>query len=106
MPLVEIASPDWEIVTPSLGQRDWDANYTMMVRLWYQHPVFDVLYRSLMRYGRCLVEVLAMEDALGGHTTVQRMRGSYRVNPELNERIEFEGGALIILTFDTVELRP
>lgn len=106
VPLVEIAAPDWEIVNPSLGQRDWDGNYTLMVRVWYQHPDFERLYRSLMRYGRALVEVLSQPDALGQHTVISQMRGAYRVNPELNDRMEFEGGALVVCSFETVEVAP
>lgn len=105
-PTVEIAAPDWAINNPTLGQREWSGDYTLMCRIWYQHPDFNMLYRSLMRYGRALVEVLAQEDALGPHTTISRMDGAYRVNPEINDRIEFEGGALVICHFETVELRP
>lgn len=106
VPMVEIAAPDWNIGNPTVGQREWEGDYTLMVRVWYQHPDFNILYRSLMRYGRALVEVLSEPDALGPHTVISSMRGAYRVNPELSERIEFEGGALVVCEFQTVELAP
>lgn len=105
-PSVELAAPDWTLANPSLGQRAWDGNVTVTGRILMQHPEFDVLYRMVMRYGRCLVEVLSKQDALGTGVTVQQMRGFYRVNPETGERDEFIAGALVVCTLDVTEATP
>jgi len=105
-PAVELAAPDWNLANPALSQRAWEGNVTMTARILYQHPDFETLYRAVMRYGRCLVEVLSAQDAFGAGQTVASMRGFYRVNPESGERDEFIAGALVVCTLDVIEVAP
>lgn len=102
-PSVEVAAPDWNLGTPSVGQHHWEGTATVMARVLWQHPDFLTLHRGVLRYTRCLIEVLSAADAFGAGQTVQTMRGYVRVNPETGEREEFIAGALVVCTLDIVE---
>jgi hypothetical protein len=105
-PSVEVAGPDWSYASPSIAQYEWDGATSIMVRLLAEHPDFQTLYRSMMRYTACLVEVLAQPGAFGDNATLQRMRGFYRTNPEQGTREEFLGGSLVVCSVETVEIIP
>ena len=105
-PSVELAAPDWSLANPSIRQQGWSGTATVTARILYQHADFDTLYRAVMRYGRCLTEVLAQPDALGVGQTVSSMRGFYRVDPEAGTREEFIAGALVVCSLDVFEATP
>ena len=105
-PSVEVAAPDWNLANPSLAQVTWEGTAQVMARVIWQHMDFDTLHRGMLRYSRCLAEVLSGQDCFGVGQTVTSLRGFVRFNPETGEREEFVAGALVVCQLDVVEVAP
>jgi hypothetical protein len=105
-PSIEVAATDWRLSNADLYQSRWDAAITVMIRALLEDTDFQRLYKSTMRYGRCILETMLTPDAFGTHEKVLDARGFYRVNPETGERAEFLGGALVIFSIESLEARP
>lgn len=85
-PNVEVSAADSYLTLPTNQQVAWDrSETTMIVALHCRHVDDETLYRSAMRYGQALLQVLSTNNTFGENARVERARVAYRRNPETGE---------------------
>jgi hypothetical protein len=108
-PAIEVAAPELFLRNPSIDQQHWDGRVRVIVRVWAEGFEYEELYRRVMRYGRCIAEVLTQREIwreAGLSADLTDLAAMYRFNPETNERQMHVGGALIVATVETEDVRP
>lgn len=82
-PFVEISAADVLLSQPTNMQVAYDrSETTVVVAAWCRDVDDERLYRTVMRYGQALLQVLSTNDAFGTNARVERARVQYRRNPE------------------------
>jgi hypothetical protein len=94
-PTIEIASPDWTMAQLSIGQHSADLGCIVIVRCHVRDVSPERIYRQALRYASAMLLVLLTDEAFGHRAVVEDVRGSYRFNPETEERQEASGHATI-----------
>lgn len=85
-PYVEVSAADSFLSEPTIQQAAWNrAESTVVCAAWCRSVDDEVLYRSAMRYGQALLQVLSTNDTFGANARVERARVAYRRNPESGE---------------------
>lgn len=85
-PYVEISVPDSFLSQPTIQQVAWNREETTMVcAVWCRDVDDERLYRSAMRYGRALLQVVSTNNTFGENAYVEYARAHYRRNPESGE---------------------
>lgn len=104
-PVVEVSASDVLGSGPTVQQAAWNrAESTMIVALWCRNVNDEALYRSQLRYGQALLQVLIANDAFGAESYVERWRASYRRrNPEQGPADQLEGFVVVVLQVITDE---
>lgn len=97
-PFVEVVASDSILSLPSNMQVAYDRSETTMIcAAWCRHVDDEVLYRSAMRYGQAVLQVLSTNDAFGTNARVERARASYRRNPETRQSEQLVAGVVIVV---------
>lgn len=103
-PTIEIAVPDMILEGFDVGQRDADAEVSLVIAVWLKDARFPVLERMAKRYVAAIFDCLTDPHLLAGG--IQRARFAWRTNPETPEGDDrFEACALCVLTLSASMLR-
>jgi hypothetical protein len=109
-PSVEVAIPDWQMGRYALDQQIAELRMQLMIRVFARTPLGpEHLYRTLLRYGVCVNEVMIDPQGysvLGQRGVLEGARGFYRFNPEAQELEPLTGGSLYVYTIQAEEVRP
>jgi hypothetical protein len=103
-PTVEVAAPDFQVANLDLAQRDGDVEFSLIVRHWHRHAVYDILHRQSARYSAAILSVLTRPGAISD-CRVTAIRFAQRANPETEEHDEIVTGTVLGLTVETTMLR-
>lgn len=103
-PAIEVAVPDMGISDFDVAVRDGDVTFSLIIRHWHQHAIYDVLHRQTARMSAAILDTLTGPNALPG-CRVTAIRGAWRANPETREHDEIKSGAVLGLTVETTMIR-
>lgn len=100
-PNVEVSAADNYLTLPTNQQVAWDrSETTMIIALHCRHVDDETLYRSAMRYGQALLQVLSTNDTFGTNARAERARTAYRRNPETGQSEQLE--AFIVVAVQVI----
>lgn len=103
-PFVEVTASDVLLSQPTNQQVAWNRSETTVIfAIWAQHADDETLYRSTLRYARALKQVISTAGAFGDEAWVERVRVSYRRNPENRQTEQLTGFAIVAATVVTDE---
>jgi hypothetical protein len=105
LPIVQVAATDFELGEASVEQLSYALDLKMTVQATLAHVEADILYRTVMRFGSAIVDVMCEPDAFGGGTVAESVTGAYRVAPDLNESMEIVAATSIEFQLGGVEQR-
>ncbi len=113
LPMIEVAAVDGTLTDWSVQQSDAEHRFGMIVRAQFEDLRSEPgrLYRRALRYGTALLRVLTVPDAFTpvgtGRVAISEsgVRWAYRWNPEIDEREEVVGQAILIFALENVETR-
>lgn len=103
-PMIEVSCPDFVVSGYDLAQDDGDLQVTIVVRIWDQHPRYDVLYRKMNRMIAAVLSALSQPGAFAD-ARIDTVRGALRFNPETDQQDNIVSGALLAFTLQSTLAR-
>lgn len=107
---IEVAVPDGGMATPSIDPPlQFDALDQVVVRIAYQVPEAEQLYRALLRYAACVIQALLQrspddQTGFGPGAVCDEVRYAYRNHdPEAPDYVKYSGSALVFFRIERVE---
>lgn len=109
-PSIEIAVPDFELHDMSVENVEMDMTANIVIRGWLeladltpQAP--EKIYRLAQRMAQVILALIlpAGNNAFADQTIITRVRGSFRLNPETQQKEEYVSGFILICTLETVD---
>jgi len=103
-PVVEVAIADEDAGGPSIAWTSSELDAVLLVAVHVEDAASpERVYRRMLRYAAAVTKVLVVPGVLGSGVAVDRVRRSYRVDPETREVQERVGVAAIALGLKWVD---